>query len=83
MAIRELTDAERNALDELHAHKTDAHSCVCPHCLVMLPIGGITTSPGVVRCTEKACGKLFVAWRKFIPETRSAKLPDLAPATAK
>jgi hypothetical protein len=81
MAIRELTDAERAALDEIHAHKTDAHSPICPHCLQLQHIGGITTMPGVVRCPD--CGKLFVAWRHFIPETKSAPLPEISPPAAK
>jgi hypothetical protein len=78
MTLRSLTDAEHAALDELHAFKTDAHSCICPHCLQLTMIAGISTKPGVVRCSE--CKELFVAWRHYTPETKSAPLPVITPA---
>ncbi|CAN1721954.1 protein of unknown function [Hyphomicrobium sp. 1Nfss2.1] len=78
MALRDLTPAEAHALDELHAYKTDAFSCICPHCLEFVMIAGITAKPGVVRCPD--CKELFAAWRRQIPETRSAKLPVMEAA---
>ncbi len=80
MIIRDLTEAERAAIDPHHCITSNGYSPCCPYCQGWPAMAGLTHKPAVVRCNEPGCGKQFVAWRRFVPETKSALMPEISPA---